>query len=182
MNHKNHNNNKKNLIKIDLGCGVDKLEGYIGLDIKPGPMVDIVHDLTKTPWPFPDNYADVIRSSHVIEHLPNLSQFLSEVTRIGKNGSKLILIFPHYSRSMFSTQHLNHYGIRVLNDFKQFEVESIKLKYTWWGWKHWYKFPAYLFLAVIELLANLSPEFWERVWCYWLGGFDNVIIKARIKK
>jgi hypothetical protein len=37
-------------------------------------------------------------------------------------------------------------------------------------------------LWTLEFLANLSPSIWERVWCYWFGGFDQVIIEARVKK
>jgi len=180
-------NKKTKKIKIDLGCRNEKIdENWIGVDIDRTCNPEIVHDLTKTPWPFPDNYADEIRSSHVVEHLPDLNSFLDEVTRVAKNDSSFELIFPHYSRSMHSSQHIRHYGIRILNDFPQFRIESIRLKYISWRWKiglrHLYKFPFYLFVSIIEFFANLSPRFFERFWCFWFGGFDHVIIKSKIIK
>ena len=40
-------------IRLDLGCGDNRLKGWIGYDLV-GPnvkKVDIIHDLEKTPWP-----------------------------------------------------------------------------------------------------------------------------------
>jgi hypothetical protein len=175
---------QKKCIKVDLGGRNESPDNdyWIVVDFDPSCNPDILHDLTVVPWPIEDNYADSIYSSHVVEHLPELGPFLDEVVRIAIDGADFELIFPHYSRSWFSNQHKRAYGIHILQGFPQFEVYDIKLKYTWWGWKHWYKFPAYITLATIEFFANLSPKFWERVWCYWFGGFDNVIIKAKINK
>ena len=39
-------------LKIDLGCGSNKKEGYIGVDILDVPGVDYVTDLSKNPLPF----------------------------------------------------------------------------------------------------------------------------------
>lgn len=61
---------KNNLgIKIDLGCGAQKQPGFVGIDNRPLPGVDIVHDLELFPWPLPDECASVVMSSHLLEHL-----------------------------------------------------------------------------------------------------------------
>ena len=41
-------------LKIDLGCGSNKKEGYVGVDILDVPGVDYVTDLSKDPLPFDD--------------------------------------------------------------------------------------------------------------------------------
>ena len=56
-------------IKLDIGCGGDKLPGFVGIDILPLPGVDIVHNLENTPWPLPDECAHSAVASHVLEHL-----------------------------------------------------------------------------------------------------------------
>lgn len=56
-------------IKVDLGCGAMKQPGFVGLDVRALPGVDVVCDLTKFPWPLPDECASLAMSSHLLEHL-----------------------------------------------------------------------------------------------------------------
>jgi len=89
------------MIKIDLACGQNKQPDHIGVDIAGD--CDIKHDLFNNfPYPFEDNYADEIFSSHFIEHIPmeylngkdKLFCFVDECYRILKPGGKLTLVFP----------------------------------------------------------------------------------------
>ena len=41
-------------LKLDLGCGQRKQEGYEGVDIVPGEGIDHIVDLFQFPWPFAD--------------------------------------------------------------------------------------------------------------------------------
>lgn len=94
-------------IKIDLACGDNKKEGYIGVDIKETSSTDIVHDLSIYPWPFEDNSVDEIHCSHYIEHIPHeldngderdgFIQFMDECYRILKPKGKLDIIAPYYT-------------------------------------------------------------------------------------
>ena len=56
-------------IKLDIGCGPNKEEGFIGIDVRDFPTVDIVHNIEKFPWPLPDNSVSLAISSHVLEHI-----------------------------------------------------------------------------------------------------------------
>lgn len=61
---------EKNLgVKIDLGCGANPIPGFIGVDIRAIPGVDIVVDLEKFPWPIPSECATTVACSHVLEHI-----------------------------------------------------------------------------------------------------------------
>ncbi len=61
---------KKNLgVKYDIGCGANKIKGFIGVDIRPLPGVDIVADLERYPWPIPSESASLVLCSHVLEHI-----------------------------------------------------------------------------------------------------------------
>ncbi len=57
-------------ISLDLGCGANKHPGFVGLDVRDLPGVDIVHDLNVYPWPLPDESVNRITCSHVVEHIP----------------------------------------------------------------------------------------------------------------
>jgi len=61
---------KNSPVMIDLGCGENKRPGSIGVDFRQVRGVDIVQNLTKYPWNnIPDGVADVVTSSHLLEHI-----------------------------------------------------------------------------------------------------------------
>jgi ubiquinone/menaquinone biosynthesis C-methylase UbiE len=89
-------------MKLDIGCGKNKKEGFVGVDILELPGVDKVIDL-REPWPFEDNSVDEVNCSHFIEHLTNLNdkwervRFFNELYRVMKSGAQALLIFPHWN-------------------------------------------------------------------------------------
>jgi len=54
---------------LDLGCGKTKHPGAVGLDIIRRSEVDVVWDMDKYPYPFPDNSFDWIIPNHSIEQI-----------------------------------------------------------------------------------------------------------------
>ena len=56
---------------------------YHCLDIEPGENI-VQCDLNHDKIPFEDNYFDVVLMGEVIEHLANLDNALSEISRVGK--------------------------------------------------------------------------------------------------
>jgi len=86
-------------IKLDFGCGMRKLEGFIGVDIKKFDGVDIVMNAGKDKWPWKDNTVEAIHGSHFIEHLTEEERihFVNEAYRVLKPQGTLHLISPHWS-------------------------------------------------------------------------------------
>jgi len=72
------------LVRIDLGSGQNKREGFTGMDRMPGS--DIVHDLLDLPWPFADSSVDELHCSHVMEHFHGEDQIkiIDEAYRVLK--------------------------------------------------------------------------------------------------
>jgi hypothetical protein len=63
---------EKSGIRLDLGCGSDKQDGCVGMDVRELPGVDIVHNLEIFPWPLPDECVTMAYASHLVEHIsPN---------------------------------------------------------------------------------------------------------------
>lgn len=61
-------------VKLDIGCGENKQPGFIGVDFRKGPGVDVVQDLTRFPWTnIPSECASLAMASHVLEHIPKSS-------------------------------------------------------------------------------------------------------------
>lgn len=90
-------------IRLDVGCGDQKQRGYVGLDIRDLPTVDIIHDMEKTPYPIPDEVCLTIVASHVVEHI-NPANFgfmkvMDEWHRIMKDHGRLMIAMPYgYSK------------------------------------------------------------------------------------
>ena len=84
-------------IKLDLGCGENKQPGFIGMDLRKLKNVDIVHNVEKFPFPFPDESCSIVLASHLIEHIKPwlMLKLMDEVWRIMKTGGQFWLALPY---------------------------------------------------------------------------------------
>ena len=118
---------------LDAGCG-DKpyrawfgggVTSYVGLDVVPGPAVDIVVAPDER-WPVPDSDVDVLLSSQVLEHVANLPHTLAEMRRVVRPGGTLVLSFPFiYNEhgAPFDYQRFTaHRAVRLFEGFEVLEV------------------------------------------------------------
>jgi SAM-dependent methyltransferase len=78
-------------IKLNLGCGKMRWEGWINIDFEHG---DVVSDLRHLD--LPSGYANAAAAIHVIEHFYywEIPAILQEWYRVLKPGGKLILELP----------------------------------------------------------------------------------------
>ena len=133
-------------VKIDLGCGPWKAEGFIGVDIAPGPGIDVVADLSQR-FPFAESSIDLVRAYDVVEHLADRIHTMNEIWRICKPDGLVDIRVPSTDgRGAF--QDPTHISFWNINSFKYYCAE----------------FPAYLKLCHIYgfkgefKLESLSEE------------------------
>ncbi|MCY7333708.1 MAG: glycosyltransferase [Pseudanabaena sp. CAN_BIN31] len=108
-------------LRIDLGCGIWKPEGFIGVDISPSPNVDVVANLNRR-FPFSDNSAEIIRAHDVIEHLDNRIHTMNELWRISKPDALIDIRVPSTDgRGAF--QDPTHVSFWNINSFLYYCVE-----------------------------------------------------------
>ena len=97
---------------LDLGCGMNKRTGMVGLDCRYWPGVDHVVDLMKDRWPVDDNSVDSVFSSHMLEHVDHghpLHHFLREFGRVCKDGATIEIWTPHVrGRGAFLPGHVSY--------------------------------------------------------------------------
>jgi SAM-dependent methyltransferase len=82
-------------LRLDLGCGGSKREGFIGLDCVALPDVDHVVDLVRERWPFDDNSVGYVYSSHFFEHVDQPNNVLSEIGRVCRDGARIEFWTPY---------------------------------------------------------------------------------------
>jgi len=74
-------------IKINLGCGFRKLEGFINIDNRPEVSPDLVCDILEG-LPFDDNSVDCVRAYDFLEHCPigKVVGVITDIWRVLKPG------------------------------------------------------------------------------------------------
>ncbi|MEH2295226.1 methyltransferase domain-containing protein [Nostoc sp.] len=92
MNNSNSSTSSK-VIRVDLGCGTHKEEGFIGVDVIAGDQVDVIADLNGH-FPFPDNSVGFIKAHDIIEHLPDRIHTMNEIWRICKPDAIVYISVP----------------------------------------------------------------------------------------
>ena len=147
---------------LDIGCGKGThLVGFsrcgmqtYGLD-KRGECVQSVEgfdtrqcDIENEPFPYEDNYFDIVFSKSVLEHVMNTENFIGEALRVLKPGGLAVLLTPDWrsNRDWFWDDHTH---------VKPFTLKSLRNAMLICGFKN----------VEGEFLLQL-PEVWKNPWLY----------------
>jgi len=103
-------------MKINMGCGQNKINDYLNIDKFAECAPDLQIDLEVFPWPIDTDSAEEVLFNHCLEHLGQSSEvffkIIKEIYRISKDGAKLVINVPH-------PRHDNFLGdpthVRVIN-------------------------------------------------------------------
>lgn len=161
---------------LDVGCGIRKYPGSLGIDNNPASKADVLCDLDHLPYPFRDSSFDEIRVIHVIEHVSNVIGAMEEFHRLARPGGKIVLATPHYTDfSSFCDPthrwHLNSYSFRYFGDdnagfgyYSPVRLREIFVRVRLLAlWRY----------LGFELLVNHWPrfrKFWEHYLCFVVRG------------
>lgn len=115
-------------MKLYLGAGKDRREGYKHADIYPFEGIDDVFDATAEGlWPYGDNTFDEVFTQDFLEHINPTRKVhvINEIWRILKPGGVMEHWFPNAgSRNDFgSPSHIAHWN---LQQFEHFDVDSYR--------------------------------------------------------
>ena len=90
-------------LRLNLGCGVKRLDGYINVDKFGEP--DLCFDLETFPYPWENNSVVEISMHHVLEHLGQQPKvylkIVQELYRICQPEAKIHIIVPHHRSDRF---------------------------------------------------------------------------------
>ncbi len=179
-------------VKINFGAAGFKKEGFVNVDWQAIVKPDVEHNLNVFPYPFETGSAELIEAFHVIEHLDRPFDVMKEFHRILAPGGKMIIKVPHFSRTMTHPEHFHGFDVTFPNYFNkryvsvgyfgtELTLESMTI--SWLAFFHILREMGYSETMItvlrganvfISFLANLSPNFASRIWCFWVGGFDEI--------
>ena len=161
---------------LDVGCGVNKYAGSVGIDRNTASAADVICDLDRFPYPFADRSFDGLRAIHVIEHVQDVMKTMEEFHRLVRPGGRVRIETPHYTDfSSFCDpthrSHLNSYSFRYFGEDDagfgyysnvRFREVSVRLKLlNLWRW------------LGFEFLVNRFRgfrKFWEHYLCFVIRG------------
>ncbi len=120
-------------MKLHLGCGDKRIEGYVNIDAREIPgVVDEVADI-KTLDNYKKESVDLIYACHVLEHIPR-REYTAVLTRwfeILKHGGKLRLAVPDIEQVFYHYKH--HGNLRALRGYL-WGGQTHGFNYHYCGW------------------------------------------------
>ena len=161
---------------LDVGCGLNKFAGAIGIDKNPASRADVICDLDRFPWPLADASFDEVRAIHVIEHVADVVRTVEEFHRLLRKGGRIVMETPHYTDfSSFCDPthrwHLNSYSFRYFGEdnagfgyYSACRLKEISVRVKLLAlWRY----------MGFEFLVNHVPrfrKFWEHYLCFVVRG------------
>lgn len=106
------------MVKLDLGCGLKKKDGFIGVDLIDAPDV-IKSDILTYLKSLDENTVDEVNMHHSLEHQKKNEylEIIKNLLRVCKNGATIELGFSYHSNSVnianpYHNIHFNEHSFR----------------------------------------------------------------------
>lgn len=152
-------------MKLDLGCGFNKKEGYVGIDLVETAdiqkhMLDYLNSLD-------DNSVDAVNACHSLEHLKNKQEFVAvfkEILRVCKNGAIIEIEVPYHTQSVnvanpyhhiyFNEHTFRFFCKQSLDKYNVIKPESLIRDYSFglWSSANEGDLPGYVNIKKIEFI------------------------------
>lgn len=168
-------------MKINLGCGNKRKDGYVGIDMFACEAVDIIANVAEG-IPLADGTVTDVWMDNFIEHVPDIPRLMRELHRVCAAGARITAFTPHYSSiaSWRDPTHIHHLSYFSMDHFEKrgvahytgggFRVEQRKLS-----------FGGGLMGLMGRLIFRISPAQWEAKWSFIFRAgtlrFDLTVLK-----
>lgn len=154
-------------MKLNIGCGNKKIEGYVGVDKFQCDAADYICDIENEELPFNDNTVTGVILDNVIEHFRDIPSVINELIRVSAKGAIIKIITPHFSSlsSWIDPTHLHHLSYYSFDHFEKDNVshyvgKGVKIK------NKKLSFGGGLLGLIARLLFNINPKKYEQKYCF----------------
>lgn len=109
-------------MKLNIGSGFQRYEGFVNVDANPLTQPDIVLDLESGIFPFRDSLVSEVKAHHVLEHLgAGFFHFMKELYRVCEDGAIIDIQVPHHRSEVFygDPTHVRFITTEVLRQFSK---------------------------------------------------------------
>jgi hypothetical protein len=191
LQHIDHPNEDRVVKRINLGCGLKKIEGFVNVDANPTVKPDVTVDLNKFPWPFADNEFDHIVAKDILEHLGETSKdfinVIKEMYRITHNGGIWEVESPHW-RCDTALDDPDHKRLITMGMFNLFNKRLLIEKLQAGGSDSPLAFEHNVDIEICDMQFDYTKPWEERVKSkqitpeelnYALNHFNNVALSAK---
>lgn len=190
---------------LDVGCGVDKAEGAIGIDKVRCTAADVIADLDSCGLPFKSDIFVHIHCRHIVEHVADTLRFMEEIHRVARPNATVTIRTPHVSSaySFVDPTHTRHFTYRTLDHFCNEPYLKLGRFATWllrvFGFEYpphvnrFYTrvrfrymescliFPRLYRIIGIEFLANRFPDLYE-LYLMWIFPSRDLYVVLEVEK
>ena len=150
------------MIKLNLGCGFDKREGFVNADSFPACNPDVLLNIEQFPWAFEDNSFDYVLMKHVLEHVgatfDSFKKVMQELYRVTAPNGIIEIHVPHYRHDTWWSDPTHVRAFTPLT----FQMMSRKQNDEWIAKKSNYTMLSYVMEVDFELVQALQA--YDPVW------------------
>jgi hypothetical protein len=153
-------------IRLNLGCGNTRHEGFLGADRHACEGADLLCDLSR-PLPFADSSVDAFLLDNVVEHIVDIPALVAELVRVGKPHARVSIVTPHFTAqsSWRDPTHVHHLSYFSFDHFSK----PAAAHYTGGGLRvvaRRLSFGGGLLGLIGRFLFHLSPWKYEQKYCF----------------
>lgn len=170
--------------RLDVGCGMNKTAGTVGIDRSPASRADLVADCDRGGLPFKSDTFQEIFCADSLEHFENPGGVLEEIHRVGTGGAAVHIQVPHFTsvHAYSDLTHRHFFATSTLDDWiegrvryphlgsARFDLIRIRIQF----WKP-FRYTG------ISFLANRFPSLYERFFAFWFPAM-SIRFELRVRK
>lgn len=149
------------MMKINLGSGYKRIEGYLNLDHDPLTNPDYLVDVEHEDLPLATNSVSHITAHHILEHVgANFLHLIQEMYRVSEPNAEWDIKFPHFRSDL---QHMDptHKRSLTVDQFMLFSKSYNRYHIQQWNSSSGFGLKLDVNIEVIKFKHNPLPH-WEQ--------------------
>lgn len=149
-------------LRINLGSGHKRIEGFLNVDNDPQVNPDVLLSLNDDTLPFEDNSVSEVLASHILEHIgTGFIPLMKELYRICEPNAIIHVAVPHHRSDWFADDP-THVRIITANTFKLFSKKYIQHHIETYGSSNGMAIKENVDFEILETNARAFPAWEER--------------------